>query len=554
MNTSTANTAGPELKNRFLTLVTNTAEKIEPPPSDETVNARIESSAEAAVSNEPGRGAERLIPLIEGFPLYLDESTATSFFWIHGKLQEINPKNRELVEDLSFLYRNITGKVLGKDAAVGTITYYSAKARQQGEKLELFNRIGERNGKFYTALGNGRTMEIEPGICRVIDDPVMFRQTGQQRPQPQPNLSDNPDPFRLFDFLAVAPEDKLLLMVYVILAFVPRIFKPALQVIGPQGAGKSVLCSMLKMLVDPTAVVLSSMPRKPEDLDLLLWKYYVTVLDNLSGLTNEVCDRLCAFVTGGVIEKRQLHTDTDTIILRTNAIVILNGIVALHDRPDLSERTWRIAVERISKEKRTTEKRLWNAFETALPEILGGCFVTLAKAMEIYPKIEGTLSGLPRMADAAEWGYAIAEALSPGKGAEFLLDVTGNSSQQTADLLETNTFFGAIIAAMERPGPGEFSGGFGDILSELREIAAPGGVGLKSLEKDRSFPTAARSFRRHLERLKIPLEDMAIGYTYTGATNKHKAGVAFYKRTDANMEKPAPAAVEDIIFEDGEIF
>jgi len=542
-------TEEPGLKRRFLTLV-KTAEKVEPPPSDDVVKERLDKSADSAAPPEPGRGAERLIPLIDCFPLYLDDNTATGFFWINGKLQEVNPKNRELVEDLSFLYHTATGKVLAKEAASATLTYYGAKARRDGQSLELFNRVGERDGRFYSALGNGRAMETGPGSCRVIDEPVMFRQTSQQRPQPEPKLTGSPDPFRIFEFLAVAAEDRLLLMVYVILAFVPRIFKPALQVIGPQGAGKSVLCSMLKMLIDPTGVVLSSMPRKPEDLDLLLWKYYVTVLDNLSGLNNEVCDRLCAFVTGGVIEKRQLHTDTDTIILKANSIVILNGIIALHSRPDLSERTWRIAVERISKEKRTTEKRLWSAFELALPEILGGCFVTLSKAMEIYPKIEGTLTGLPRMADAAEWGYAIAEALCPGRGAEFLLDVTGNSSQQTADLLETNTFFGAIITAMEQTGPGELAGGFGDVLSELREIAAPGGVGLKALEKDRTFPSSARGFRGCLDRLKVPLEDMDISYRYTGATNKHKAGVTFYKSSETEKDQKAVAALDDLVFDE----
>ena len=141
---------------------------------------------------------------------------------------------------------------------------------QAVERLEMENRVGEHNGRFYTALGDGLIVEIEPGACRVIDETDLSLETDLQLPQVEPVLIGNPDPFRLFDFVSVAPKDKLLLMVYVILAFVPRIFKPLLYVTGPQGAGKSVLCSMLKMLIDPTRVVLSSVPDQSSDLDLLL--------------------------------------------------------------------------------------------------------------------------------------------------------------------------------------------------------------------------------------------------------------------------------------------
>jgi len=119
-------------------------------------------------------------------------------------------------------------------------------------------------------------------------------------------------------------------------------------------------------------------------------------------------------------------------------------------------------------------------------------------------------------------------------------------------LLETNTFFSTIVQAMERPGPGGLSGTFKEVLCELFEIAAPGGTGLKALEKDRSFPASPRSFRKHLERLKVPLEDMGITYAIDNhRTNKGRAAVEFRKRDPEPDQEPT--RLDDLVFDDGEL-
>ena len=51
-------------------------------------------------------------------------------------------------------------------------------------------------------------------------------------------------------------------------------------------------------------------------------------------------------------------------------------------------------------------------FEADKPSILGGIFDVLVKAMNIYPTV--SLQSFPRMADFAQWGYAIGEALGTG--------------------------------------------------------------------------------------------------------------------------------------------
>lgn len=541
-----------DARDRFLALVPSavTWEPEAPEPVTDTGNKRRRDRDPSSSSDEPGgRGAERLFPLLQDEKLFFDDAGA-SYLLHRDRLHLLDTKNRELVEGLTLLYWDLAGKPLAKEAANTTITLLSAKARQEGKPIELFNRVGELNGLIYYDIGNGYAVEIGPGYWRIVPAPVMFRRLNHAQPQPEPMPGG--DSWRFFDFCRLPVELRLLAMVTVVTCFVPRIAHPAIHVTGCQGSGKSFFTSLLKTLVDPSCVVLSSMPRKPEDLDLLLVRYYCLVLDNLSGLPAEICDRLCSFISGGVIEKRTLHTDLETTILKSNSVIVYSSITSLHDRPDLSERTIRLDLERIPKEARRTERRIKADFEAALPSILGGVFDILAKAMLIFPKVE--LEELPRMADFALWGFAIAEAMG-GRGAEFLRDYTGNASLQTSELLEHNTFFSSIVQAMERPGPGILEGTFQEVLSVLREIAAPGGND-KALDKDRSFPQA-RGFRKQVERLRIPLEDMGIAFRFLDRDamphkNKGKAWITFYKREEQAAPDRGAIDLDYVVFDDAD--
>lgn len=525
-------------------------------PSAEVVQARRKKSRDRDPSASPeespgGRGAERLIPLLDDFPLYLDDS-GTGYLLHNDRLYLLDTKNRELVEELSFLYWTITGKALAKDAAGSTITYYAAKARRDGEALELFNRVGERDGRFYYDLMNGRVVELSAGSWRIIPAPVMFRTYNHQQAQPDPLPGG--DPWRLFDFIRVPDENRLLVLVAVITCFIPRINHPALAISGPQGSGKSFAQSIIKQTVDPSSMILSMMPRKVEELPLLLSRNHMTGIDNQSSFTGEIADLLCAAITGGVLEKRVLHTDSDMMAVKVPGVITYSAITSVSDRPDLHERTVRIVLDRIPPQERRTEKTIWKEFGAALPSILGGVFDVLVKAMTIHPDIEDSLHELPRMADFATWGYAIAEALG-GRGNEFLLAYTGNASMATADLLEHNTFFSAIVQGMERP-DGIKPGTFAEVLLDLRKIVDPEGEknNFKALDKDYSFPKSPQGFRGKLERLKIPLEDLGISYVIAeNRTNKGRVLCNFFKRSDGPPPVQAAPVLDDLVFDETEV-
>jgi hypothetical protein len=513
-----------KLKAKFLALLP-TAEEIKSRKSHKKTSV-AESDLSVHQEEPGGRGVAQLLPMLEKDPLFYSED-GLSHILRRGRLLQLDNKNRELVEDMRLDGLELNGKAPARDTVSTVIDILSAKARREGTQVELFNRVGEKGGHFYYDLANGKAVEISPGKWRIVKVPVMFRQLKHQLPQEPPIPNGNP--WRFLEFCEMPEKQKLLFIVALVTCFIPRVFHPAIHVSGCQGSGKSMFTSLWKIAIDNSIVLLSTMPRKPEDLDLLLVRYYGLVLDNLSALSGDTCDRLCSFITGGVIEKRTLHTDMETTLLKANSVIFFSSIGTLHSRPDLTERSIVFELDRVPEEKNTDENSLRESFRKVLPEIHGGIFDLLAKAMAIFPTIN--LAKLPRMAGFAKWGYAVAEAIG-GRGEEFLRDYAENSTIQTGALLEHNTFFNAIVQAIDDPMAPRLSGSFQEVLSILKAVAYPDDEksGYRILEKDRTFPTA-RGFRKHLERLRVPLESMGIIYTIDdNRTNRAKAFVCLKKK------------------------
>jgi hypothetical protein len=482
--------------------------------------------ADAVPEEQKVRGVEALLPLVQNDPLYVGDD-CTGYILHNSRLQMLDSKNKELCEDWRLAGYEKNGKVPSRETINAVLDLLSARARRDGAYVELFNRVGQKGGKIYYDMSNGKAIEVAPDSWNVIDAPVMFRQLKHQLPQVAP-LQEG-DIWRFLDFCELPENQKLLFIVTLVTCFVPKIWHPAIHVNGCQGSGKSIFTKLWKKVIDPSMVLLSTLPRKPEDLDILLVRYYGLVLDNLSFLSADTCDRLCSFITGGVIERRTLHTDTDTTILKANSIIFYSSIGSLHSRPDLTERTIVFDLKRVSAERMMDENDLVAEFEKSLPDILGGCFDLLAKAMKLVPTL--TLEKLPRMAGYAKWGFAIAEAIGEGRGEEFLKSYRKNSSIQAGSLLENDTLFASIVQIMDESARNSLSGAFQEIVLILAEVAAPGEAsnGYKILDKDKTFPTS-RGLRKHLERIRIPLEEFGIQFEFDNKrTNRAKAFVTFEK-------------------------
>lgn len=264
-----------------------------------------------------GRGGKRLLKILNGMAaeiqLYWDNLGESYISFDNGPLYNLG-KDLDLERRLSLLYYKTTGETIGKDGFNAAVMVLAAQAKETGREIQLHTRAGEHGGRFHYDLKNGRVLSMGPdGWSIDRQSEIFFRHFSAQQPHPDPLPGGNP--WLFINHVNVAKEYILLLMVWIIAAFVPRIPYPALLVSGSAGAGKSFVCRLLKRTLDPSANELQEMPKRDEDFDLLLFKHFCFAPDNISSVPVSRIDRLCAAITAAFIEKRILHTTMDTVIL-----------------------------------------------------------------------------------------------------------------------------------------------------------------------------------------------------------------------------------------------
>jgi hypothetical protein len=291
-----------------------------------------------------------------------------------------------------------------------------------------------------------------------------------------------------------------LVLVYIISCFIPDIPHPIFHPHGAQGAGKTTLCNVIKKICDPSSIETLITPRDKTELVQVIAHHHVCLFDNMSDLPPWMSDILAQACTGGGFSKRQLYTDDDDIIYKVKRCIGLNGINLTISKPDVMDRSILLYLERIDPTNRIDEKKLWKDFEEARPGILGGILDVIAKAMSIYPEVN--LDRLPRMADFAKWGYAIAEVLG-GKGNEFLQAYQENVERQNEEVLQCNTLAQTVLSFMADKE--SWSGTIKDAWKALQEIADPD-------KTDDTFPKSSRTLRKLLEMIKTNMMDMGINF------------------------------------------
>ena len=130
---------------------------------------------------------------------------------------------------------------------------------------------------------------------------------------------------------------------YLLLAFIVNALKPTgpyfcLLVEGEQGSGKSFLCFVVKMLIDPNKAARLHIPDNIRDLLIQAKEFRLLPYDNASGMKTEISDTLCGLATGSGIAVRKLYTNDDLQVLTFTRPFVINGISGYAKRPDLLER------------------------------------------------------------------------------------------------------------------------------------------------------------------------------------------------------------------------
>jgi hypothetical protein len=269
------------------------------------------------------------------------------------------------------------------------------------------------------------------------------------------------------------PETKLLAKVALISYFVPNIPHIILIIHGGKGSAKSTFQRLLKGIVDPAKPALLTLHNKPEEFVLQLSQNYVIAFDNIKYLPKWLPDEACRAATGIGQTNRKLFTNDEVKVFEYKHCLMFNGINLVFSEPDVIDRSIVIELTEIDEEDRKTEEEILNQSKALKPRILASIFDILAKAITIKSSIK--IKKLPRMADFAIWGEAIAQAMGY-KENEFLNAYYNNIGFQNSEIVDSNPLGLAIKKFVEINSVNDkitlFEGTPKELLDRLNTIAA----------------------------------------------------------------------------------
>lgn len=420
---------------------------------------------------------------------------------------ELSSKNCGDFKDyLTYRYLIETGNSVPREPLQRVVDTFKAKAKFEGVERHKHLRVAHVNKALYYNLANekGEVVKLtRDNVSVEPTDEVFFRTTANEAKQVKPDLQ-NGDIQKLFDHVRMNEENKLLYVVNVCTAFIPTIAHAILVLQGEKGAAKSTTMAMTRQLIDPAKQPKLQLTKPDADFRTTLYANYVVSYDNVRGFSKDKSDTFCMTSTGGAIPLRKLYTTNDEVLLDIRRVVMLNGINFSVTEPDLVDRSIIIQLERIPEEERRTEEEVTRLFEQDKPVILGGILKVLQKAMHIYPTVK--LDKLPRLADFAKWGYAIAEAIEEGNGKKFLQAYERNRLVFNDEVIQTHPVSAVITTLMQSQK--EWHGSMAMLLSELDMIATSQRIDVS----DRRYPKSASFLSRRLKEVQSNLKDIGITF------------------------------------------
>ncbi|OYV27124.1 MAG: hypothetical protein B7W98_02455, partial [Parcubacteria group bacterium 20-58-5] len=401
-------------------------------------------------------------------------------------------------------------KAPGQSALASALNIIEAEAQFKGPEIKLHSRVAQYDGALWYDLCDKlwRAVRITPEGWSIVDNPpIIFKRYPHQAAQVEPIAGD--DAKEILRFVNITePEHEILFLACLISFFIPGFPHPMPYVHGPQGSAKSTLSKIVRKIVDPSRIEVLSLPKDNQELAQALSHHHLLFFDNVSYISASVADLLCRAVTGSGFSKRQLYTDDEDIIYTIQANIGINGISLASNKPDLLERSVLFELRRVEKSGRRQERELLEEFEQARPRILGAIFDVIARALAVKPTI--TVEQLPRMADFALWGCAIAEALEIGQKT-FLAAYARNISSQSEELINDSAVATLIKRIVDDRG-GEWSSSPGFLFTAFKNQADAEKIVTGRL------PSSPSALMREINRLKTPFEET--GYQIESSSDR----------------------------------
>jgi putative DNA primase/helicase len=436
----------------------------------------------------------------EGVELWRDAGGATyATVPVGGHLENWSLRAFGFERWVSGLYYRKTGLALPAQALDDIRRTLDIKAYEDGRECEPFVRVGNYNGNVYLDLCDDawRAVEVTAKGWRVVDRPaVKFLRPASARPLPEPEAGDMIEQLRGFINLANDDEFKLIVS-WLVAALRPGSPFPILIVNGTQGTGKSVLCRLLRSLIDPDVAMITAAPKDERDLVLAAANTWISAFDNLSDVNGFLPDALCRLASGAGFRTRALHTNRDEAVFSVQRPILLNGIPTLTEQADVGRRSIVVNLASIPPERRQAESDFWMDFYSVRGRILGALLDGVSRALSAIDTIQIDRPG--SMADFEKWSMAAAPAFG-WKAQEFQSAYRKNQAVVVDDTFEADAVAVAVRDFIMAKHPDRWEGSPAALQVELDE-ATP-----ERVRKSRSWPKTPAQMGNRIKRAKPLLE------------------------------------------------
>lgn len=361
-----------------------------------------------------------------------------------------------------------------------------AEAVYNGEEIEPVIRCKYIEGKIFYYLADEEQTVIcidERGIHVLEESTIPFIRKQNMLRQAMPTdievaKGKKKPSFRLISkkYWKFTSKDDLLLHSIVLLTrFISDIPAPILYYRGDRGSAKTTSMRLDGKLIDPSYTDVKVFTNTINDVVSALSGQYMVSFDNLEGnISSELSNLLCVSCSAGYYSKRKLFTDNDTADIQINARLSLSGITTITERADFLDRCITLSSQRIPASERRTVDEIFAEFNKDLPVLLFQAMMILSKAIPIYQNLK--LPELPRMADFAKWGYAIAEVMEYG-GEHFLEVYKRNQEELLEVMIEEDKLLNVVLAFSREHV--HFLGSMTELLSLLTQQALKIGINIK---------------------------------------------------------------------------
>lgn len=384
----------------------------------------------------------------------------------------------------------------------------AAHAQVYGERMDTFYRLAPLpDGGIAIDIGDtARTQVwIKPGYVEIVTrgSILPFRRSKSMQPLAIPANCGVID--RLKKYIKAHPTSVVLLIAWITYTIAHPKQESNKYVIlvlqGGEGSGKTSLCKIFQRLIDPSAVSVRSFPRNIQDLAVAIHSSHLAIFDNIRSVPPPMSDALCMSSTGGSLSGRKLYTDDVQASQSLHGAVILNGIHAHIEQPDLAQRTLPVRLVPMPHEDRLPDDVLAAQFEDDLPYIMRGLYDLIAEILKHLPTVEVTHP--TRMMGFSRWLAAMERAYDEPIG--VYQDLYQHAIREAQlDAVMDNPVGEAVLDLLARDPKGIWVGTPTELLNDLEKIAD------RRVLRTRDWPSNPIALSKRLQTLQVALNAQGV--------------------------------------------